>query len=181
MARAMGAWDTEVVGPRIKVCKKKGLFAVVLRLEPPGRIVVEKLDMRIGNAHILVSETSYAVGRYIDKKDIYWFHATMVHMGNPLPSASAIEFLTDYEAEWRDQQWKDRRTGTRMVTPDCRLVIQTGLGVANKPLGIIIGAKCCDLGMGQLASGGPRNVGKMRTLVFNAPNKVAKFIGTGAY
>ena len=178
---AMEAWDTEVVGPRIKVRKKKGMFAVVLRLEPPGRIVVERLDMRIGNAHILVSETSYAVGRYNDKKDIYWFHATMAHMGQPMAGASAIEFLTDYEAEWRDQQWKDRRTGMRMATPNDQLVIQTGLGVANKPLGIIIGAKCLHFGFGQLASGGPRNLGKMRQLVFNAPDKVAEYIGTGTY
>lgn len=110
------AWDTEVVGPRIKVRKKKGLFALILRLEPPGRIVVERLDMRIADAHILASETSYAVGRYINDREIHWFHANMEHMGAPLANASAIEFLTYYEAEWRDQNGMVKENGSRLQT-----------------------------------------------------------------
>jgi len=81
---AIKAWDTEVVGPRIMVRKRRGVFALALRLEPPGRIVIEKLDMRIADAHILVSEQSYAVGRYYDDDKVNWFHANMPHMGSPL-------------------------------------------------------------------------------------------------
>lgn len=59
--------------------------------------------------------------------------------------------------------------------------MQTGLGVANKPMGIIAGANCLKFGMGQFASGGPRPLSKMRRAVFSNPDKVAQFIGTGAW
>ena len=173
---ATEAWDTEVVGPRIKVRKKKGSFALVLRLEPPGRIVIERLNMRVNDAHILVSEKSYAIGRYISAKDIYWFHANMVHMGAPLPGASAIELLTYAEAEWRDHKWVGR--GKRMATDNNQLVMQTGFGVANKPLGIIVGANCLKFGIGTLATGGPRPLAKMRKMVFKTPDLLAAYIGT---
>ena len=176
---AVEAWDTEVVGPRIMVRKRKGVFALVLRLEPPGRIVIEKLDMRVGDAHILVSEQSYAVGRYYDEKNINWFHANMVHMGAPLPGASAIEFLTYFEAEWRDQIWNGR--GQRLATADDAIVMQTGLGAANKRMGIIVGANCLKFGIGTFACGGPRPIKTMRQVVFNKPDRVAEYIGTGTW
>lgn len=174
---AVSAWDTEVVGPRIKVRKKKGTFSLILRLEPPGRIVIEKLDMRIADAHILASESSYALGRYESSDRVYWFHANMVHMGAPLPQASAIEFLTYLEAEWRDRKWKGK--GFRMEAADDNIILQSGLGVANKPMGIIVGANCLKFGIGTLSCGGPRPIGKMRTLVFRKPERVAEYIGRG--
>lgn len=175
---ALKAWDTEVVGSRIKVRKRKGVFSLVLRLEPPGRIVIEKLDMRVADAHMLVSEQSYAVGRYYEDNKINWCHANMVHMGGPLPGASAIEFLTPFEAEWRDQKWNGR--GQRLATADNAIVMQTGLGATNKRMGIIVGANCLKFGMGAFACGGPRPIKKMRQLVFNEPDRVAEYIGTGA-
>ena len=173
---AVDAWDTEVVGPRIKVRKKKGAYALVLRLEPPGKIVIEKLDMRVSDAHILASEKSYAVGRYIHKSKVNWFHATMVHMGAPLPNASAIEFLTYFEAEWRDQKWNGR--GKRLATEDGMIVMQTGVGAANKPMGIIVGANCLDFGVGSFACGA-QELKTMRRVLFKQPDRVAEFIGTG--
>jgi hypothetical protein len=161
---AVSAWDTEVVGPRIKVRKKKGVFALVLRLEPPGRIVIEKLDMRFADAHILASEQEYVVGRYHDDSRINWFYANMVHMGGPLDGASAIEFLTPLEAEWRDQKWIGR--GQRLASEDNTVVMQTGLGVANKPMGIIVGANCLKFGIAKFACGGPLEVKKIRQKIF---------------
>ncbi|ULB12518.1 hypothetical protein ORIO_22345 (plasmid) [Cereibacter azotoformans] len=175
---AIQAWDTEVVGPRIKVRKRKGALSLALRLEPPGRIVIEKLDMRVADAHILVSEQSYALGRYYDDHKLNWFHADMVHIGAPLPGASAIEFLTYFEAEWRDQKWNGR--GQRLATADSNMVMQTGLGVANKRMGIIVGANCLKFGMASFSSGGPRPIEKMRQVVFNRPDRVAEYIGRGA-
>lgn len=174
---AVGAWDTEVVGPRIKVRKKRGIFSLILRLEPPGRIVIEKLDMRMADAHILASEHSHAFGRYGGDSSIYWFHANMVHMGAPLPEASAIEFLTSFEAEWRDQKWNGR--GKRLATADNQIVMQTGLGVANKRMGIVVGANCLSFGIGSFSCGGPRSIEKMREMVFRKPDRLAEFIGTG--
>ena len=175
---AIEAWDTEVIGPRIKVRKRRGVFSLVLRLEPPSRIIIEKLDMRVADAHILVSEQSHALGRYSDEKNIYWFHANMVHMGAPLPGASAIEFLTYFEAEWRDQKWNGH--GKRMATADGMNVMQTGLGVTNKRMGIIVGANCLKFGIGSLAFGGPRPAKKMRQVLFKDPDNVCKYIATGA-
>jgi hypothetical protein len=173
---AVEAWDTEVVGQRIKVRKKKGAFALVLRLEPPGRIVIERLNMRIHDAHILVSEETYAIGRYVDTKNIYWFHARMHHMSAPLKGASAIELLTYGEAAWRDKLWVGR--GKRMATADNLIVMQTGFGVGHKPLGIIVGANCLKFRTGSFAAGGPRPLAKMRKMVFNQPDLVAAYIGT---
>src|SRR5690606_13961053 len=113
----------------------------------------------------------------VNENNINWFHANMVQMGDPLPEASAIEFLTYYEAEWRDTQWNGK--GKRLAPENNLIVMQTGLGVAHKPLGIIDGANCLSFGIGSLASGGPRPIGKMRTAVFNRPSNVARFIATG--
>jgi hypothetical protein len=175
---ALTAWDTEVVGPRVMVRRRAGAFSLVLRLEPPGKIVIEKLDMRIADAHILASEHSHALGRYISDGSINWAHASIVCMENPLDEPAAIEFLTPFEAEWRDLKWKGH--GNRCESPDNNIVMQSGLGVANKRMGIIVGANCLTFGAGQLACGGPRPLPILRRLVFDNPTKVAKYIGTGA-
>ncbi|RDL18518.1 SEC-C motif-containing protein [Pseudomonas sp. URMO17WK12:I10] len=38
-------WDVEVVGQRINIRSGKGIFDVVLRVEPPKKIVIERLQM----------------------------------------------------------------------------------------------------------------------------------------
>jgi len=40
-----GLWDVECVGPRITVRTAQGEIALVLRTEPPERLVVERIDM----------------------------------------------------------------------------------------------------------------------------------------
>lgn len=175
---SLKAWDTEVTGPKIKVRKRSGVFSLVLRLEPPGRIVIEKLDMRIGDAHIIVSDRSYAVGRYFAENEINWLHANIVQMGAPLVDAAAIEFLTPLEAEWRDLKWIGQ--GVRYATADNAIVTQTGLGVTNKRMGIIVAANCLRFGEGEFACGGPRPLKVVRQLVFNNPERVVKYIGTGS-
>lgn len=170
-------WDTEVVGHRIKVRQRQGAFAVILRLEPPGGVVIERLDMRIQDAHLLVSEQSYAIGRYNRDGDIYWFYADMIHVEAPLPAACAIEFVMPDEVEIRDQKWIGR--GQRLVTADNGIVFQSGLGVANKAMGVIVGANCLRFGIGKYAFGGPRPLAKMRKFVFDEPARVAEYIGTG--
>lgn len=176
---ATSSWDTEVVGPRIKVRKKKGEFSLILRLDPPGRIVIEKLDMRVADAHILASEHSYAIGRYIKNEEIYWFHAKVTHIGSPLLGASAIEFVTPQEAYLRDRNLIGR--GQRLATPDNDIVLQTGLGVAHKSAGIIIGANCLRFRVESFASGGHRPINNVRNRVFYAPDKLSEYISTGKF
>lgn len=172
---SLNAWDMEVVGRRIKVRRNKGSYSAVLRIEPPGRIVIERLDMRLVDAHILASEETCAAGRYISRDEIVWFHANVACMAAPLPDACAIEFLTSYEAEWRDLQWKH----AGMETPGGRAAFRPGLGLACKPIGIIVAANCLVIDEGSSAMGGPRPLQKMRSVVFNNPDKVAQYICTG--
>lgn len=60
-------WDIQVIGPRITVRSQAGAIPLKLRLDPPGIIVIERLDMRIGDCHLLVSESAYAAGRYLNE------------------------------------------------------------------------------------------------------------------
>ena len=45
-------WDVECVGPRIIVRRSKKDISIILRSEPPSRIVVEKIDMEFEGAMI---------------------------------------------------------------------------------------------------------------------------------
>lgn len=56
------AWDIEIVSQRIIVRRNKGRIVLRLRLDPPGRVVVERLDMRIRDSHILATDKTYAIG-----------------------------------------------------------------------------------------------------------------------
>lgn len=49
-------WDVEVTGPRVTVRSAPGQFALVLRMEPPHRLVVERLDMVYKSFSILCRE-----------------------------------------------------------------------------------------------------------------------------
>lgn len=45
-------WDVEVVGPVITIRRGPGDIALALRVEPPRRLVVERLDMQLDDVHI---------------------------------------------------------------------------------------------------------------------------------
>jgi hypothetical protein len=173
----LDAWDIEIIGPKISVRKKKGTFALVIRLEAPSRIVIEYLDMRIRDAHILVSDSSYAVGRYLSEREIIWFHAYMLQISAPLEESCAIEFMTPFEAEWRDQKWIGK--GPRWATQDNQFVTQSGLGVACKRMGVVVGANCLKFSPSQFAFGGPRPLKLMKRAVFKRPDQVAAYIACG--
>lgn len=174
---ANDAWDIEVKGNSISVRKKRGDFSVKLRLEPPGKIVIERLDMRISDAHILATEHHYAVARCADGYDPYWFSAVLGEIDTPNAGASAIEFLTPLEVELRDRMWNGR--GQRLATSDEKTVMQTGLGVTYKPMGVIAASKCQKFRFYKWAFGGPRNLSKMKRAVFHNPEKLYAYIGRG--
>jgi hypothetical protein len=85
-------WDIEVVGKRITVRKRLGEIKLRLRLDPPGRIVVEHLDMRVGDAHVLATEKSYVVGRCFVNGLIGWCYADLRIMVST-PLGAAIDFF----------------------------------------------------------------------------------------
>jgi hypothetical protein len=49
-------WDVEVVGPRITIRKALGNFALILRSEPPRRLVIERMAMAHKGMHIRCEE-----------------------------------------------------------------------------------------------------------------------------
>ncbi|MCY1278957.1 hypothetical protein D9M69_295140 [compost metagenome] len=64
-------WDLDVTGPTITVRLGKGQVALRLRVEPPSMIVVEKLDMRVGEGHLLLQGGQLAVGRVTPEAEYY--------------------------------------------------------------------------------------------------------------
>lgn len=174
---SVSSWDTEVIGNRISIRKRKGVFSLRLRLEPPNQFIIEQLDMRIRDVHVLCSEHAYAVGRYFEHRDPYWYTVIIRDIEAPLGGACAIEFLTPLEIEWRDIKWRGK--GHRMETEDRHAVFQTGLGVTFKPLGVVIASNCLKFKYGGSAWGGPRSVAKMRRAVFSNSERLLQFIGEG--
>ena len=66
------AWDIETVGRRISVRQAVGEICLILRLDPPGGLTVERMDMRVENVHVIASEHKYAVGIYTDGVTARW-------------------------------------------------------------------------------------------------------------
>jgi hypothetical protein len=129
----MDNWDIEVVGKRLTVRKKEGEINLQLRLDPPGRIVAERLDMRVGSAHVLATEESYAVGRCFKSGLIGWCYADLrIRASTPL--GTAIEFLDP-------SKLYDPSVATRFT------------GAMIQPLGIAIGSLCSALEIKLLAFG----------------------------
>lgn len=170
-------YDIQVVGSRIKVKSQIGSLDLIIRIEPPRRIVIERLNMRISDAHFLISEETHAIGRYVNEKELFWVHACMATMEVPLADACAIELCTPYEIEWRDRHWKGK--GQRLENTQIQSVMQSGLGVTVKPIGVIFGANCLRFGIGGLAFGGPRTLKKTKWVLVNRPQALVKFIGSG--
>ena len=91
------AWDIKVERARIQVQTAPGRPVLCLRLEPPGTLEAEQLDMRFKNAHVLANEHAYAVGRYLPDGRIFWFTANVVIPASHANGA-AIEFMTPAQA-----------------------------------------------------------------------------------
>jgi hypothetical protein len=114
------AWDVNVVGQRITVSSDKNTTALKLRAEPPGRIIIEHLDMCYGAAHLMATEHNILLGHYINDQLCAWLTASLVVTYS---SKSSI-FLSVHEPESR------------------KISIGTDDGVAWPEAGISIANKC---------------------------------------
>lgn len=169
-------WDIDVIGSRITVRRAMGVFALRLRLEPPGVIVIEHLDMRIGEFHLLVSEQSYAVGRYSPNGDsVAWLHADLT-ITNSLGSGAAIEFTDPYDLLSRDEATRER--GQRMESADGRIVFSSESGCLWIPAGIAIASHCGGFKFYGFACG-VRPLDGMRRMIRKAPSAFMRYLGTG--
>jgi len=72
------AYDLEIVGQRFTIRLPNGRISLQLRHVPPGRLIIERLDMRYKDVHLLASEFDLALGRYTGhgkhNNNLIWLH-----------------------------------------------------------------------------------------------------------
>lgn len=169
-------WDIDVNGPRITVRRHAGAVALRLRLDPPGVVVIERLDMRLGEFHLLVSENSYAVGRYSPEGDaIAWLNAELT-ITRSTGSGAVIEFTDPHELRARAQVITDQGQG--VVSGDGTIVISSESGCMWIPAGIAIASLCGGFNLYGFASG-VRPIDGVRRMIKRSSHALQRYIGTG--
>jgi len=169
------AWDIEIEGKRLTVRRAPRVISLQLRVDPPGRVVVERLDMRVGDSHVLANERTYVVGRYVGDTDVHWVHATAV-IRHSTPLGAAIEITDPAELERRDQELQG--TSVEMATNDRQIVLSANAGMLAKPLGVAIASLCGGFDLAEFGIGNAQ-LDDMRRVVQNYPAQVCPFISTG--
>lgn len=168
-------WDITIVGRRIAVQSRRSHTALKLRLEPPGRIVIEHLDMRFGDAHLLATERAFAAGRYLDDGRVGWCTG---RIGIPASHAAgaAIDFMSENDIEMQDRA---TRPGSRSLSSqNDEFVVSARGGLLFKRLGIALASLCGMIHVYEVAYGF-QPIDMVRQVVLNSPGKVARYLGTG--
>jgi hypothetical protein len=166
------AWDIEVEGARIVVRKKKRHIVLQLRLDPPGKLVVERLDMRFKDSHILATTDTYAIGRYVSDAVALWMHADLSILGSD-PHGAAFEFTEPGELVRRSAT----ATGSSLATADRNIAIIGGVGAMLVSHGLCI-ASGCNLALKEWSMG-PQEISRMRDVIVSSPGQLPRFIATG--
>lgn len=172
---SLNNWDVEIVGARITVRSSQGRVALQLRLDPPGRIIIERLDMRIGSGHVIATEETYAIGRYLAEDEALWLHAS-IRISRSTTSGAAIEFTDPEELEARDQKYMN--SCVELATANRSIVLNSNAGAYFKSAGIAVSSLCGAFELGQFAAG-IRKVSDVRKVVLSSPNQLCRFLGTG--
>jgi|GEM_PF-1588168 len=72
------SYDLEIIGQRFTLRSPNGRISLKLRHEPPGRVIIERLDMRYKDIHLLASEFDFAIGKYNGygeySNNLAWLH-----------------------------------------------------------------------------------------------------------
>lgn len=176
---SLEAWDIEVVGQVLTVRQRKGHIALQIRLDPPGRVVVERLDMRIGKHHLLADENTYAVGwEYEDKPGVFmWMHAA-VFVDRSLPFGCVIDISTREDMSKRAGLVGHGRGGSGWISTDRRFFIHSTVGCMVPELGIAIGAWTEAMGLYEMTIG-PKPLSGMRGVLIRKPERLAEYIVYG--
>lgn len=174
---ALDAWDIEIEGAGLAVrSKATGRIALELDILAPGRLIINRLDMRIHDCHLLISQKTHAIGRYTSESDAQWLHAG-VGMINTASSGIAIDFASP--AILRARFDRQKHSGKFMADAHEEIVIGNRCGAMIIPAGLAIGTLCGTVQLTELATGN-RPVAKVRDIVFNAPDKLSQYLGTGS-
>ncbi|MCO5109209.1 MAG: hypothetical protein M9907_19315 [Burkholderiaceae bacterium] len=172
---SLDSWDISVVGRRIAVQSRRSQAALKLRLEPPGRIVIEHLDMRFGNAHLLATEHAFAAGRYLYDGQIGWCTGRIAIPVSHVAGA-AIDVMSEDDIELQDRA---TRPGSRSLPSSSNDIVMSGRGgVLFKRLGIALASLCGTVHVYETAYGF-QPIDIVRQVVSNSPSKVARYLGTG--
>lgn len=174
---ALENWDIDTVGQRITVKSTSNKVALQLRLDPPGKIVIEHLDMRFQDAHILISEQTYAIGRYLNDGSIFWGHSNICILTSTSEGA-AFEFTHPDILRQRDNKYKD--SAQSLGTSDRNMVMSAISGVMHIPYGIAIASLTGTIHVYNAAFNA-RPLDMMRKVVFNYPDQVLAYIGSGKF
>jgi hypothetical protein len=140
-----------------------------LRLDSPGRIVVERLAMRFHDSHVLASEQTYAAGRYLDDGRICWVWAKL-EICPGFPTGAAIEFTDSVALHFNDMA--THNIGSSLATADRRIVMSDPGGVMIKDLGIAIASMCLNSFVMHETAVGTRDLDQMRNVVFDFPHAI---------
>ncbi|WP_178385400.1 hypothetical protein, partial [Pseudomonas aeruginosa] len=130
-------WDIRIVANRISVTSPSGREVLRIRLDPPGRIVVEWLDMRFHDAHILVSEHSYAAGRIPAYGNLVSWVFAKLQITKTTPAGACIEYLSLEQMNARISYLQG--VGKSLATADGETIIGSPLGAIARAAGISIG------------------------------------------
>jgi hypothetical protein len=172
------SWDIDIVGRKLKVRHRKARTSLALRLEPPGEIVVEWLDMRIGVFHILATEHSYAVGAYVSEDTAHWTSVDC-RFSRSTPLGCAIEIG---DPQIVKERYDNRPPGGQgLSNSDGTIVMHSGFGVSYLPTGIVIGSGCSSFDLRQAALA-PIELETMRKALRNAGSmdELCEFMGNSS-
>jgi hypothetical protein len=170
---SLKSWDIQIEGQSLFVRTNKGKVVLKIRIEPPGRIVIERLNMRFKDVHLLITEKAYAVGRYTNSSDINWVTAN-IQITKSSYHGTAIEFTDPKELEKRDKIFKGK--GMELEIRNREVVFSSINGVMVKPLGISIASFCGSFKLYNVGLFGVQTLDKMKDLVFYKPDKMCEFL-----
>lgn len=172
----LSQWDVTVTGNRIEVLSRASHTSLRLRLEPPGKVVVEHIDMRYEDIHILANETTFAVGRYLDDETIRWTSCKFsIHKSRP--SGAVIDVMSFEDIELHDKATTAGIGG--MTTANRELVIDANAGFVVKSIGVSFASLCGGFDAYSLPSLGIRPLPSIRHVIFKRPQSLLRYIGTG--
>jgi hypothetical protein len=167
-------WSIHVQRNRISVHSRRNHVALALRLEPPGAIAVDYMDMRIEDAHIIATKESCAVGRYIDAEGLCWVVADL-EVSAFAPDAAAIEFADQDDLE---QRVRENSHSIGLSAQDGLVHMIAGAGVVVPKLGISLASRSLRTKVRGLAIG-CRPLGEVRRILRNCPIQITRYIATG--
>ena len=175
---SLDAWDIDVQGQRITVRQQLGVIALQLRLEPPGRIVVERLDMRIGKHHVLASESGYAVGVHFIDGQMNWISPNL-RVTRAAENGVAIEIEDGGKLRERFNFFKISGRGIGLANADESIIMHSPAGVMFPQLGVSI-ASWCSFDLFEVGAG-DKTLEEMRNAIFFRPaGEMRKFLVSGA-